>query len=171
MTLDSAWKHREAADPQWAERAACIGMTDVMFGFVTSRRLGVNWSRARKVCASCPVRDACLEHALANDETDGMWGGKSPGERVGLAVRRTHVCTECSAAYEPVKNVQKVCSDECRRVRIRRQETESYRRRTARLEPRSCVQCNAWFHPLSLRAETCSEECRTIRKWAWRATG
>lgn len=90
MTLDSAWKHREAADPLWAERAACIGMTDIMFGFVTTRRLGVNWSRARKVCASCPVRDACLEHALANDETDGMWGGKSPGERVDLAVRRTH---------------------------------------------------------------------------------
>ena len=36
---------------------------------------------AKAVCAGCPVRAQCLEHALAHDERFGVWGGLSERER------------------------------------------------------------------------------------------
>lgn len=36
---------------------------------------------AKEVCMRCPVRDECLEYALANDERFGIWGGYSERER------------------------------------------------------------------------------------------
>ena len=37
--------------------------------------------RAKAVCASCPVRVECLEHAIAVDERYGIWGGLTQDER------------------------------------------------------------------------------------------
>jgi WhiB family transcriptional regulator, redox-sensing transcriptional regulator len=37
--------------------------------------------RAKTVCASCPVRLQCLEHAVAADERYGIWGGLNQDER------------------------------------------------------------------------------------------
>jgi hypothetical protein len=28
------------------------------------------------VCAECPVGDACLEYAIRNEITEGLWGGE-----------------------------------------------------------------------------------------------
>ena len=42
---------------------------------------GDNTSRAKSVCRVCPVRDLCLQHAIATDERFGLWGGKTPEER------------------------------------------------------------------------------------------
>lgn len=36
---------------------------------------------AKAICAECPVRQTCLEHALANGERFGVWGGTSERER------------------------------------------------------------------------------------------
>lgn len=36
---------------------------------------------AKRVCNECPVRDACLEYAMENDERFGIWGGLSERER------------------------------------------------------------------------------------------
>lgn len=36
---------------------------------------------ARNLCARCPVRQKCLDYAMANDEEFGVWGGLSPSER------------------------------------------------------------------------------------------
>jgi WhiB family redox-sensing transcriptional regulator len=36
---------------------------------------------AKAVCAQCPVREACLEHALSVREKDGVWGGCTERER------------------------------------------------------------------------------------------
>lgn len=36
---------------------------------------------ARTICSGCPVREACLEHALAVREPQGMWGGLTARER------------------------------------------------------------------------------------------
>jgi WhiB family redox-sensing transcriptional regulator len=50
--------------------------------------------RAKRVCngpddgAPCPIRDACLEYALANDEPEGVWGGLGRAERVAVALQR-----------------------------------------------------------------------------------
>lgn len=36
---------------------------------------------AKVVCAECPVRQPCLEHALSGRERDGVWGGLTERER------------------------------------------------------------------------------------------
>lgn len=36
---------------------------------------------AKRVCNECPVREACLEYAMDNDERFGIWGGLSERER------------------------------------------------------------------------------------------
>ena len=45
---------------------------------------------AKAVCAGCPVRAQCLEHALAHDERFGVWGGTSEPERRRLKATATH---------------------------------------------------------------------------------
>ena len=49
---------------------------------------GVGVDRARKICATCPVTDQCLEYALANHIDHGVWGGCSERERRRIAKRR-----------------------------------------------------------------------------------
>jgi WhiB family redox-sensing transcriptional regulator len=43
---------------------------------------------ARIFCNRCPVRVQCLDYAVTNKEPAGMWGGKSPAERVKLRKSR-----------------------------------------------------------------------------------
>jgi len=43
--------------------------------------------RAKQVCAGCPVRARCLDHAIVTDERYGIWGGLNQEERRSL--RRT----------------------------------------------------------------------------------
>jgi WhiB family redox-sensing transcriptional regulator len=40
------------------------------------------------VCAGCPVRAACLTHALTHDEPWGMWGGLTTRERAAPRLRQ-----------------------------------------------------------------------------------
>lgn len=40
--------------------------------------------QAVKLCKMCPVKTQCLEYALVNDETHGIWGGMSRRERVNI---------------------------------------------------------------------------------------
>ncbi len=37
---------------------------------------------AKRVCAVCPVTEACLWYALAHPELEGVWGGASERQRV-----------------------------------------------------------------------------------------
>lgn len=76
---------------EWQERGACRG-TDVD-GFFESDgiRTAKRYHReaaAKQVCASCPVIDKCLEHALSVREPFGIWGGLSAGERRRLLTTR-----------------------------------------------------------------------------------
>lgn len=36
---------------------------------------------AKLVCSTCPLRELCLRVALAEQITDGIWGGLTPDER------------------------------------------------------------------------------------------
>lgn len=40
--------------------------------------------RAKQVCAACPVRARCLDHAIATEERYGIWGGLNQDERRSL---------------------------------------------------------------------------------------
>jgi WhiB family redox-sensing transcriptional regulator len=69
--------------PAWQASSACREHPEVDF-FVDRAE---DAEAAKSVCARCPVRRECLEHALANDERHGIWGGLSPRQRKAL-VRR-----------------------------------------------------------------------------------
>ena len=56
----------------WSDRAACKGLTDVMFP-VRGDWQGVE--RAKAICATCPVIDSCLEWISRNPERYGIWAG------------------------------------------------------------------------------------------------
>jgi WhiB family transcriptional regulator, redox-sensing transcriptional regulator len=64
-------------DETWREQAACHGRMDVSF----FPNAGESATPAKAVCAGCPVRVACLDYALVNGETDGVWGGMDEEER------------------------------------------------------------------------------------------
>jgi WhiB family redox-sensing transcriptional regulator len=36
---------------------------------------------AKAICASCPVRQSCLEYSLSAREREGVWGGLTERER------------------------------------------------------------------------------------------
>jgi len=43
-----------------------------------------DWKPARAICAVCPIADDCLAFAMETREQHGMWGGRSPHERVQM---------------------------------------------------------------------------------------
>ena len=49
---------------------------------------GVGVDKARKICAECPVKSECLEHALEHRIEHGVWGGCSERERRRILKRR-----------------------------------------------------------------------------------
>jgi hypothetical protein len=70
------------ATPTWRQQAACIGHRDDMFPDTNEAEI----ARAKKICAPCPVRDACLADALRiGDNNWGIRGGLKPCERRALA--------------------------------------------------------------------------------------
>jgi WhiB family redox-sensing transcriptional regulator len=75
MTLGH--QHPRPETVTWRDDAACRGMDPHMF--VPDKHVNVA-ADAKAACASCPVRDACLEHALAH-EPHGYWGGMSERDR------------------------------------------------------------------------------------------
>ena len=73
----------ESGPLPWQERALCA-QTDPEAFFPAK---GGSTREAKRVCASCEVREECLEYALANDERFGIWGGLSERERRKLKRR------------------------------------------------------------------------------------
>jgi WhiB family redox-sensing transcriptional regulator len=61
----------------WRNRAACKGVDPDIFYPASDEEA----EEAKSICAQCPVREACLEYALANRERDGVWGGATERER------------------------------------------------------------------------------------------
>jgi WhiB family redox-sensing transcriptional regulator len=62
---------------RWYEQAACRGLDVELF---YSSEPGPT-SQALRICASCPVRAACHQTAMAQREVDGVWGGTPEGAR------------------------------------------------------------------------------------------
>lgn len=61
----------------WRKRAACRGIDPEVFFPASDEEA----EEAKAICAMCPVRQACLEHALAHREREGVWGGATERER------------------------------------------------------------------------------------------
>jgi WhiB family redox-sensing transcriptional regulator len=71
-------------DAQWMADGKCREVPPAVF--FPSDGLGVQ--AAQRICAECPVSDACLEYALANRIDHGVWGGRSERERRRILRRR-----------------------------------------------------------------------------------
>ncbi len=61
----------------WRQRSACRGLDPEIFYPATDEEA----DEAKAICAICPVRQMCLEHALAAREREGVWGGLTERER------------------------------------------------------------------------------------------
>lgn len=67
-------------DLDWQQEALCA-QTGADFFFPEP---GSSVREAKRICGMCPIRSACLEWALDNDERFGVWGGLSEKERLEL---------------------------------------------------------------------------------------
>ncbi|MBZ6211704.1 WhiB family transcriptional regulator [Streptomyces olivaceus] len=76
------------AAPDWTS-AACLHEDPELF-FPVGHSPGAiqRVEEAKRVCAGCPLRQACLEWALATNQWSGIWGGATEGERRSLAQGR-----------------------------------------------------------------------------------
>jgi WhiB family transcriptional regulator, redox-sensing transcriptional regulator len=69
----------------WRRLAACAGSdSDVFF---PDQADDVAIELAKEICESCPVQEACLQYALATNQTEGIWGGMDAQERRRLRRR------------------------------------------------------------------------------------
>jgi WhiB family transcriptional regulator, redox-sensing transcriptional regulator len=70
----------------WRDFAACRDLEpDLFFPPGTTGPAADQVAEAKQVCASCPVRQACLDWALRNREGHGVWGGMDEDERRAAA--------------------------------------------------------------------------------------
>jgi WhiB family redox-sensing transcriptional regulator len=65
------------ANLSWRHQGACNGLDPAIF-FPDSDAAS---DEAKSICGICIVRAACLEHAIAVREKDGVWGGATERER------------------------------------------------------------------------------------------
>ena len=72
-------------DEVWQPRAACRGPQAAVFfppsHFERKDEKAERESRAKEICAQCPVRTPCLDYALSIKEPHGIWGGLNEVER------------------------------------------------------------------------------------------
>lgn len=74
------------ADPYYHERfqaikhlGSCAGLDPSIFYPEDER--GPRVEQAKAVCATCPIRIPCLDYAIWNRESFGVWGGLTTRER------------------------------------------------------------------------------------------
>jgi WhiB family redox-sensing transcriptional regulator len=64
----------------WQFSAACDTQdTEIFFSELRSKV-----TKAKAICATCPVRSQCLSFAIAEDIDTGIFGGLTPAERKEL---------------------------------------------------------------------------------------
>ncbi len=81
--VSATWSNRD-----WRVDAACASLGNEIFFPVGNLLEAVSQTRvAKTVCASCPVRESCLEFALRTAQEDGIWGGCTEDER--RSIRRS----------------------------------------------------------------------------------
>lgn len=64
----------------WMNSAACTGLDTESFFDDDEHSINM----AKKVCNHCPIKQACLKHAVENFENHGVWGGTSPRQRAKI---------------------------------------------------------------------------------------
>jgi WhiB family transcriptional regulator, redox-sensing transcriptional regulator len=66
----------------WQDLAACRTADPELFFPVSEAGPALGQvARAKAVCATCSVREKCLDYALATRQPHGVWGGTSEEDR------------------------------------------------------------------------------------------
>ena len=82
----------KSAVMSWQLKAACRGPHAAVFfppeGVEAKHQRAARELEAKSICASCSVRQACLDYALAIEEPLGIWGGLNEFERKRISARR-----------------------------------------------------------------------------------
>ena len=86
-----------ASNEEWQDRAACKRIQVELF-FPPAEQEADD---AKAVCATCEVRQPCLEFAIAAGERFGVWGGLTPQERRSLVAKRRSRARAEAAAEVP----------------------------------------------------------------------
>lgn len=68
----------------WRQFARCLGADPDIFHPPPDDE----GDAAKAICSICPVREACLEHAITAREKQGVWGGFNERERRRLMRQR-----------------------------------------------------------------------------------
>lgn len=67
---------------EWWRAAACgEAEPELFFPISATPASSAQVKRAKLICASCPVRSACLSYALTHRQEQGIWGGLTEEER------------------------------------------------------------------------------------------
>ncbi|MEX1007088.1 MAG: WhiB family transcriptional regulator [Acidimicrobiia bacterium] len=67
----------------WRQYARCLGADPELFYPASD-----DAAAAKSICAVCPVREPCLDHAITAREKQGVWGGLTEKERRRLIRQR-----------------------------------------------------------------------------------
>lgn len=67
--------------PAWYAQASCANADPAAF-FPDK---GEDVKPAQAICTGCPVREPCLQLALHEGHTDGVWGGATANQRRRMA--------------------------------------------------------------------------------------
>ncbi|MFF4388520.1 WhiB family transcriptional regulator [Streptomyces sp. NPDC001552] len=86
--------------PTWRDEAACSDLDSPVFFPDSSNAVGIAY--AKSFCTGCPVRSACLTHALNYREDYGIWGGLDEVERAEL-LRKARLAAEKQRRAEKEK--------------------------------------------------------------------
>ena len=67
---------------------------------------------AKSLCASCPMKSACLEGALSRSEPCGVWGGELFVDGQPVAAKRTVGRPRLNPSLSPVMSPDQIVEDE-----------------------------------------------------------
>ena len=83
----------QQADELWQVKAACRGPHSAIFfppsHFERKDEKELREATAKAICATCTVRQPCLDYAIRIREPHGIWGGLNELERKALLAGRT----------------------------------------------------------------------------------
>lgn len=102
----SATEARPVGDLSWQDDAACRGTDPNLFNPPPQDNRAAEWAAAAKaVCARCPVRTACADHAITQREPAGIWGGLTARERKEIRAggAETTSCPVCGRGFATVQ--------------------------------------------------------------------
>jgi WhiB family transcriptional regulator, redox-sensing transcriptional regulator len=71
----------------WRNQAGCLDVDPEIFYPLDLDPTGPAVLTAKRICAACPVRSACLDDVMALEQPGRRWGvsaGLTPGERTAL---------------------------------------------------------------------------------------